>query len=158
MFPESVFTLILCLFLLVLPKLPYEGSWIFLAFTFMFPTQLLNYTFKLRIHWQVAVVLKNNESSVIIVYLLYSFHIIRIFFCVQCSNPAELPKLVCSHTKMVRNNVHYMHRMKMQWLVSIIMRIRFSRVLQKAKKQQLALWTCGIGELDYILMQCSILM
>jgi len=67
----------------------------------MLPTQLLYYTFRLSINWHVAVVLKNNEISVIIFYLLYCLHVICIFFCIQCSNPAELPTLVCSYTKVV---------------------------------------------------------
>jgi hypothetical protein len=35
------------------------------------------------------------------------------------------------------------------------MRMRFNRVQQKAMEQQLALWTCGSSEINYILMQCS---
>jgi len=84
--------------------------------TFLLTTLLLYYTFRLSTNWHVAVVLKNNEFSVTISCLLYCLRVICSFFCVQCSNPAELPTLVCSYTKVVRNNVYYMHRMKMQWL------------------------------------------
>jgi len=97
-FHESVVTLILCS-ILISPKLPYEQGWIFHEYTFMLPNQLLYYTFRLSINWHVAVVLKNNEFSVTISYLLHCFHVICIFFCVQCSIPAELPTLVCSYTK-----------------------------------------------------------
>jgi hypothetical protein len=45
MFHECVFTLILRS-ILVVPKLPYEQSWIFHEYIFMLPTQLLYYTFK----------------------------------------------------------------------------------------------------------------
>jgi len=92
---------------------------------------------RLSINWHVAVGLKNNGFSVTISYLLYCLHVICIFFRVQCSNPAELPTLVCSYTKVVRNNVYYMHGMKMQWLLSVITRMKFSRVSRKQRNSNL---------------------
>lgn len=89
--------------------------------------------FRLSMNWDVTVVLKYHEFSVIISYVLYCHTHLH----VQCTNPAELPTLVCSYNKVARNNVYYKHRMKMQWLLLLIMRMQFSRVSRKQRNSNL---------------------
>jgi hypothetical protein len=117
----------------------------FLEHTFMLPTKFLNYTFKLSINWHDAAILSNFQLDIrgkdclftVIISCLPCCCVICITYCLQGSNLAGVPRLVHSYNVVVRprslsvthlgystvnnliwKNVHHMHRMNMQWLLS----------------------------------------
>lgn len=74
--------------------------------TFVFPTKFLNYTLQLSTDSHVILSIFHWRSwkafSVTLSYFPYCLHVTHIPHCVQVSNLAQLPTLVCSCITVVR--------------------------------------------------------